>query len=473
MNDRQRAKWHGFGIFTALVGRAAVLATVFALPFAAPAHAAGQTITVWWNQGFYPAEDQAMRESVAAWEKASGNKVELTFYNGADLPAKIVSAITTGDVPDICYVDNADFLLLPQAVWNDRAVDVSDVVNTQAKEYSKAALTAASLYDNVAGRRSFYAIPMKQQALHYFVWRPMIEAAGYKVEDIPKTWDAYFSFFDDVQKKLRAKGQRVYGLGYSMATKDSDSTFLFNQFLVAYGGNLVTPDGRLHTDDPKIRTAAIRALTALTAPYKAGTVPPGAINWGDPDNNSAFYAKQIVMTPNASLSIPVAQREKEDQYFHEILTEAQPLGPDGKPVTSLVSVKLAFIPKGAHQVAVAKDFMKYMIEPAVLDKYLVAGRGRWLPVMPSLVKSDPFWTDPKDPHLPVAVKQEEDGPIQPWFHSYNPAYSDVNAQQVWGKAEANVMQGGKTPEQAVDEAFQQINEIFAKYVIPQSKAATQ
>ncbi len=473
MTKTIRASRLGFRICTRWMGRALLLGSVFALPFSTPARAAGQTVTVWWNQGFYPSEDQAMRDSVAAWEKATGNKVDLTFYSTSDLPAKIVSAMTTGDVPDLCYVDNADFLLLPQAVWNDRAEDVSDVVQTQVGEYSKAALTAASLYDNVAGRRAFYAIPMKQQALHYFAWRPMIEAAGFKVEDVPKTWDAYFDFFATVQKKLRAKGQRVYGLGYSMATKDSDSTYLFNQFLVAYGGQLVTPDGRLHTDDPKIRTAAIRALTALTAPYKAGDVPPGAINWGDPDNNSAFYAKQIVMTPNASVSIPVAQREKEDQYFHEILTYPQPLGPDGQPVISLVSVKLTFIPKGAHQVALAKDFMKYMIQPAVLDKYLVAGRGRWLPVMPSSIKSDPFWTDPKDPHLPVAVKQEEDGPTQPWFHAYNPAYSDVNAQQVWGKAEANVMQGGMTPEKAVDVAFQQINEIFAKYVIPPAKSATQ
>ena len=33
--------------------------------------------------------------------------------------------MTTGDVPDICYVDNGDFLLLPQAAWNDKIVDVS------------------------------------------------------------------------------------------------------------------------------------------------------------------------------------------------------------------------------------------------------------------------------------------------------------------------------------------------------------
>ncbi|HTZ77675.1 MAG TPA: ABC transporter substrate-binding protein [Stellaceae bacterium] len=450
--------WRPFVVAACLVGTA-LLST--------PANAAGQTVTVWWNQGFYPAEDQAMKDVIAAWEKQTGNKVDLTFYNGSDLPAKIVSAITTGEVPDLCYVDNGDFLLLGQNAWNDKIVDVSDVVDTQKSQYSQTAVTAARLYDNVTKKRSFFGVPLKQQALHYFVWRPMIEAAGYKVEDIPKTWEAYFDFFEGVQKKLRAKGQRVYGLGYSLATKDSDSTYLFNQFLVAYGGaGLVTPDGKLHADDPKVREAAIRALTKLTTPFKEGFVPPGAINWGDPDNNSAFYAKQIVMTPNATLSIPVAQMEKTDQYMHEIVTQSGPLGPDGKPTTSLVSVKLAFIPKGAKNVDGAKDFLKYLIQPKVIDAYLVAARGRWLPVMPSLAKEDPFWTDPKDPHRAVATHQELDGPTMPWFQAFNPAYADVNAEQVWGKAEANVMTGGMTPEKAVDQALAQIKTDFAKYPVP-------
>ena len=438
-----------------------------ALASPSPAAAAGQTVTIWWNQGFYPAEDQAMKDVVAAWEKQSGDKVDLTFYNGSDLPAKIISAITTGEVPDLCYVDNGDFLLLPQNAWNDKIVDVSDVVNTQKSLYNQTALTAASLYDNVTHTRSFFGVPLKQQALHYFVWRPMIEAAGYQVSDIPNQWEQYFDFFEAVQKKLRAKGQRVYGLGYSLATKDSDSTYLFNQFLVAYGGGgIVTPDGKLHADDPQVRQAAIKALTKLTTPYKEGYVPPGAINWGDPDNNNAFYAKQIVMTPNATLSIPVAQMEKTDQYMNEILTEAQPNGPDGKPVTSLVSIKLAFIPKGSHDADGAKDFLKFLIQPKNLDTYLAAARGRWLPVMPSIVKDDPFWTDPKDPHRPVATKQEVDGPTMPWFQSFNPAYSDVNAEQIWGKAEANVMTGGMAPENAVDEALTQIKADFAKYPVP-------
>lgn len=437
----------------------------FALPI--DARAAGKTITVWWNQGFYPAEDDAFRKTISDYEKVSGNKVDLTFYNGSDLPAKIIAALTTGNVPDICYVDNGDFLLLPQAAWNDQVADVSDVIDTQKHEYSKTALTAAQLYNNVRHKRAAYGVPLKQQALHYSVWLNLVEQAGFKDSDIPKTWDAFFKFFEDVQTRLRQKGQRVYGLGFSLATKDSDSTYLFNQHLVAYGGGgIVTPDGKLHADDPAIRKAAVDALNQLTSPYKQGFVPPGAINWGDPDNNSAFYAKQIVMTPNATISIAVAQMEKQDQYYKQIRTLSIPTGPDGKPVTSLVSIKLAFVPKAAKNVDVAKDFLKYLIVPDHIGHYLAEARGRWVPVMPSIVKNDPYWLDPKDPHRQVAVRQELDGPTMPWFQSFNPAYADVNAQQIWGKAEANIMQNGMTPEKAADQALAEIKTVFAKYPVP-------
>ena len=57
-----------------------------------------------------------------------------------------------------------------------------------------------------------------------------------------------------------------------------------------------------------------------------------------------------------------------------------------------------FIPKGAKNVEVAKDFMKYFMQPEVMNENLKNGLGRWVPAMPELVKNDPFWLDPKDPH---------------------------------------------------------------------------
>ena len=51
----------------------------------------------------------------------------------------------------------------------------------------------------------------------------------------------------------------------------------------------------------------------------------------------------------------------------------------------------AYIPKGAKNVEVAKDFMKYFMQPKVMNENLKAGLGRWVPAIPQIVKDDPFW----------------------------------------------------------------------------------
>jgi multiple sugar transport system substrate-binding protein len=112
------------------------------------------------------------------------------------------------------------------------------------------------------------------------------------MDDIPKTWDAYYDFFKGVQKKLRDQGVRnVYGLGLNVTTNGNNPNSVFNYFLIAYGGqDIVTKDGKLHLDDPKVKEAAIKALTYPTTAYTDGFLPPGAI-WNDADDNNAFHAK--------------------------------------------------------------------------------------------------------------------------------------------------------------------------------------
>ena len=58
-------------------------------------------MTVWFAQGFVEDEDIALRKAVADYEKASGNKVELSIIPFAPMRQKIVSAITSGVVPDV------------------------------------------------------------------------------------------------------------------------------------------------------------------------------------------------------------------------------------------------------------------------------------------------------------------------------------------------------------------------------------
>src|SRR6516225_536249 len=270
------------------------------------AKAAETTAEVWWAQGFVPEEDVGFKKVVADYGKASGNTIELSIVPFAPLREKIVAAAQSGIVPDMLYATPGEIIAL--YAWEDKLVDVSDVIESQKEEFVETALLSAYCYNSNEKRRSYYGVPFTMDVLPNHIWRPLVEKAGYKMEDIPKTWDAYYDFFKEVQKKLRDQRVRnVYGLGFQLTTNGGDPNAFFDQWLIAYGGqNIVGTDGKLHLDDPQVREAAIKALTYPTTAYKEGFVPPGAINWNDADDNNAFHAKTIVMDLDGSISTEVA-----------------------------------------------------------------------------------------------------------------------------------------------------------------------
>ena len=426
------------------------------------ASAAPTTATVWWVQGFAEEEDISFKKIVADYEKASGNTIDYSIIPYAPERQKIVSAVTSGEVPDL--FQNNPFEIVALFAWADKLVDVSDVVATQKEEFTEAALLSVYCYNRVEKRRSYYGVPYTASVSANHIWRSLVEKAGYKIEDIPKTWDDYYGFFKGVQKKLREQGVRnVYGLGFQVTTNGADPNSTFNNFLIAYGGqNIVSKDGKMHLDDPQVREAAIRALTYPTAAYKEGFVPPSAINWNDADDNNAFHAKTIVMDLDGSISTEVAIFNKKEEY-DDIVTMGLPLSNDGKPLPSQARTTCGLIPKGAKNVAVAKEFLTYLIEPKLVNEYLKVGLGRNIPCMPAIVKGDPWWF--ADPHRKAYTTQALLDPTIADYWAFNPAWAQIQNEHVWPSAWADIMQGGMTPQAAAEKAFKRVEEIFAKYPI--------
>ena len=426
------------------------------------ANAAATTAEVWWAQGFAQEEDVSIKKIIADYQKASGNTIELSIMPFAPQRQKIIAAMQSGVVPDFFPNNPAEIIALH--AWEDKLIDVSDVVDTQKEGYTETALLSGYCYNNVTKKRSFYGVPFNQNVFTNHVWKSLVEKAGYKIEDIPKTWDAYYDFFKGVQKNLRKQGVRnVYGLGFQVTTNGVDPHFVFNNFLLAYGGrDIITKDGKLHLDDPTVREAAIKAMAYPTAAYKEGFVPPSAINWNDADDNNAFHAKQIVMDLDGTLSTEVAIFNKKEDY-DDVVTMGLALSNDGKPVPSSAANGCGLIPKGAKNVAVAKDFLRYFIQPKVNSEWLKTGLGRSTPCMQSIVKDDPWWF--ADPHRAAYTKQVLLDPTVPQFWVFNPAYAQVQAEHVWATGWMDIIQGGMTPKAAAEKAFKRVEEIFAKYPI--------
>jgi len=126
-------------------GSAGLAAGILAAPYIA--NAAATTAEVWWTQGFVPEEDVAVKKLVADYEKASGNTIELSIIPFAPLRQKIISAVTSGVVPDMFRQSPNELIAL--LAWDNKLLDVTDVVETQKEEYTETALLNAYCYNNV------------------------------------------------------------------------------------------------------------------------------------------------------------------------------------------------------------------------------------------------------------------------------------------------------------------------------------
>jgi multiple sugar transport system substrate-binding protein len=419
-------------------------------------------------QGFAQEEDIAFKQLVADYEKASGNTIEYSIVPFAAMRQKEIAAVTSGVVPDI--IDVGDYFFAVLSAWKDQLVDLSDVIDTQKSLFMPTALQTAFAYNNVEKKRSYYMIPNRMAVTPFHAWKSLLEKAGYKPADIPKTWDAFLEFFEEAQTKLRAQGRRnIYAYSVMISAAGFDAVGHFDHFMLAYGGkDLFTPDGKVHTEDPQIKEAAVKVVERLATAFKKGFMPPAIQNWNDNDDNNAFHAKLLVMDLDGTISTEVALWKEKEEY-NDILTLGLPFGNDGKPVAGVMPPQALVVPKGAPNLTVAKEFLKYSIEPKVLAALLKGGLGRRLPPMKSIVENDKaYWLDPNNEPLQAYTQQGIYAPTVPPYEVYNPARAQVSTEHLFALAILDVINQGVTPQAAIDKAFKRTEEIFAKYPIQQA-----
>jgi multiple sugar transport system substrate-binding protein len=87
------------------VGGALGLTAIAGLAKPYIANAQAKTAVCWLNQGFIPQEDAAMRQVCEDYMKASGNKLDYSIMPFMALNQKTISALTSGDVPDLVFMD--------------------------------------------------------------------------------------------------------------------------------------------------------------------------------------------------------------------------------------------------------------------------------------------------------------------------------------------------------------------------------
>ena len=421
------------------------------------------TLNIWWEKGFNLEEDEAFRTLVSNWSKKTDRKIKLTFYTTSELLEKADRALQGDKLPDIIMSHKADMTLYPRLAWQGKLADVVDLIKPVRDLYEENALKAATYYNQVENKHSFYGVPLYQNSLHIFYWQRLLASIDRTPQDIPQDWDSFWQFWQQAQDQLRAKqSNNIYGLGFPLGSESIDTFFLFEQILEAYDTKLIDDRGQLLVDTPQTRQRIIKCLDWYDRFYQQGYIPPDAINWLNVDNNRHLLNRVVLMTPNVSLSIPAAIRQDRDTYYQKLGIVNFPRKPSGEPMRYLVSVKQAVILADSPHQQEAKAFLHYLMQPQTIAEYLKASGNRYLPVHQSIWQ-DPFWQKTQDPYLTAATKALTQSPNRLISMNKNPAYSQILQENIWGQAIASILIENITQEEAVDRAITRIKQIFAEW----------
>lgn len=418
-------------------------------------------LEIWWQEGFYPEEIDTLSQFIEEWEADNDVTVNLTVIPQKDILQEVEQAIAAGTPPDILYSGSADLTIIPRLAWDNLLADVSDVMSPQISRYSENALLGVSYQNKALGERRYYAVPLMQSAIHIHYWEDMlVNLVGERRDTIPQNWEDFWQFWINAQSEITGAGASdVYSIGMPMSLS-LDTYNNFEQFLEAYNVEVLTTSGELNVSKSEVRAALITALEDYVRFYQASTVPPEAIDWDNTGNNVSLLSRNSLMTVNHTLSAPGSQRKDDDIYYKRLSTVKWPNKPDGEPMRFVIEIKQAVVFEASQNQDAAKSFLAYLIQPEKLAAYTEGSQGRYLPVMPEIFE-DPFWQDPRDFHISVAVEQLEN--TRPAYQAFNPAYGEVAAQNIWGTTMRLVAVENVPVEQAADQAIAEIERIFTEW----------
>jgi len=433
----------------------------------APLGAKAADLVIWWEEGWYPEEEQAVTELVAAFAEQTGKKVERVPIGHA-YGAEVEAALEAGQPPDFLWglggtLDHAD-----QWAYEDRLVDLMDTVGHFADLFDPDLMARATLLNGRTGGHGLYALPMGRITDHVHVWQSLLERAGFTLGDIPRQWEAFWAFWcDRVQPAVRdALGREdIYGVALPMSIEASDTHDGLDLFLFAHTPDWPPPVGWTLVEEPATRAILVRALERYTAIYKSGCIPPDAVGWTNRDNNQAFLDQRVVMVLNPSLSIPnMLRQERPEDYHANAATIEFPRNILGGTLVIPASATRAVVFREGGNPALAKEFVRFLVEDGWLAHWLDFSRDRMLPPMRRLIDS-PFWLDPSDPHRMRSAIQTL---TQPQAYSWwglsrdQERRFDLAEPPIMRTAVHRVAAEGWSAERAADEAIARIKEILSE-----------
>ena len=384
-----------------------------------------KSITLW----MYPViGDQAASD--AYWQKVekdfeaanSGIDLKLEMQPWANRDEKIAAAFAGKKGPDVVLMIPDQ---LPQYVKNGSLEPVDDVVAQDKDKFLPAAIPGLTVDGKV------YAAPIYHTVTSTMFNKTILTKAG--IGKPPETWD-----------EIKAAAPKIKAAGFSTldysASPEASLNLNFYPLLWQAGGKVFADDGKTVAFN---QAPGLEALTFLKTLWDEGAIPKTALTNGNVVADQPFGKGQVAM---AMTSTPADAGTVAKTWGAANVEVGTPL--TGKKQVGFGLPGGLAVNAASENIDAAKKFLSFMIQPAQLE---------------GLSKASGFYTPRTD--VKAAVTDPAVAKFADALQYAVPGEPNAAARQVMSLLSAEIqaaLTGKKTPQQALDDAAQQANDLLSR-----------
>ena len=402
----------------------AVLTALAMLVFAGPGFAQPKTTLKMAYPGWdSKVQEEAVRSIVADFEKQNPDiKVEIVNIPFGMMHDKLIVSLRSGDAPDLGYVVVRWMRELQQAGF---LADMTAQVNTLDKgDWVK------TTWDPVTVGGKVYGVADRVDPWMMFYNKDLFAKAG--IKEFPATMDEFVAAAQKLTK------DRTYGFGL-VGAKHGTLMGQYLNFLYAFHGNLLTPDGKAPAVNDENGVAALAFYTDLHRKYKVA--PPSAPGDSRNEVRQLFFTEQVAMMVDGPWATGTL-KEMAPKVNWGVGKIPQVAGKDRRsPLSAWYYTTFS----SSKNKDAALKLISFMLKPENEAKGVVT-----LPAQGRAAKLPRFATAEWAPWLDAAR-----------FAAPEPSTEHYNAiADIMGDAIQEVMHGKKTAKQAADDAAARVDKLL-------------
>jgi multiple sugar transport system substrate-binding protein len=398
----------------------------------------GGKLTYWGGLIFSDAANQMLTDTINQWGSDNGVETEVVMINQNETQQKVSAAVESNTMPSA----------LDLGLGLAQLLSLTGELQDLSALYDKIGAAQGGWYESIdsavdpallGGSRT--GVPFGSGGNILFRRLDVLEEAG--ITTAPTTWQELSDHATQAQQPP------VYGLGLALSNVGDGN--LQQSVLQSYGGRIADDEGKLCT----IKSEETRTyLEWVTAAWEAGLFPPGATTWDGAGDNTAYLSGQAIYIANPG-SVSIAAQTDDPELFEATGYSALPAGP--VLTVAPIGPNVRSIPTSTEDVDTASALIEFLSQPEFLGEYYkVAIYG---PVLKAQESMEAFT-------IPVLAGQLDlvlNGTAPAFPDVNNAAYADFGANFLVPKMIQRIVVDGKTIDEAMDEAQQQGDAIYAKY----------